>query len=157
MTTDESTSLTAVRRQELQPVIEQVTAILQALQSLAQTFGPALEQLATVNWRELGRQGYLAGTPRLVIERTIEDARAVLTSGQRVLTEVLQQAQDPAALANPELDIPGNVRAAMRLYVDTPEDIRNRCRRLTAWLQTIARAQQQAGAELLSSQVGWPA
>jgi LytS/YehU family sensor histidine kinase len=94
--------------------------------------------------------------PRLAIERTIEDARAVLASGQRVLSEVLHQAQDPTALANPELDIPGNVRAAIRLYVDTPEDIRNRCRRLTTWLHAIAQAQQQAGIEPLSSQVSWP-
>lgn len=156
MTTDESSSLVLARQQELPPLVGQVTAILQVLQCLDQTYGPALAQLATVNWRELGRQGYLAGAPRLAIERTIEDARAVLASGQRVLSEVLQQAQEPTALANPELDIPGNVKAAIRLYFDTPEDIRNRCRRLSAWLHTIAQAQQQAGVEPLSGQVGWP-
>jgi hypothetical protein len=136
----------------------QVEALLHELQALAQTFDPPLAQLAAVDWRALARQGYLPGIPGLAIERTIEDARAVLASGQRVLTEVLQQIHDPQVLAKQEeLDLPSRLRAAIRLYADTPSDMRNRCQRLTIWLTVIAQAQRQAGVEPLTSRILWPA
>ena len=113
------------------------------------------------NWplsigKRLGREGHLAGTPRLAIERTIEDARNVLSSGREALALVLQQAGDPEMVANPDLDIPGRLRAVIRLYADTPNDMRNRCQRLTAWLTAIAQAQQRAGETPLTARIIWP-
>jgi hypothetical protein len=94
-----------------------------------------------------------------MVERTIEDARTVLARGQEVLTEALQQAQNPEIIAQAhkgEIDIPERLRAAIRLYMDTPNDIRNRCQRLTNWLTVMAQVQQQVGEPALMGQVGWP-
>ena len=141
---------------ELSNLVENVEALRRQLDALHDTYGAALGELAAVDWRALGREGHLAGTPRLAIERTIEDARNVLNSGREALALVLQQAADPEMVANPDLDIPGRLRAVIRLYADTPNDLRNRCQRLTAWLTAIAQAQQRAGAPPLTDQVAWP-
>ena len=141
---------------ELSNLVENVEALRRQLDALHDTYGAALGELAAVDWRALGREGHLAGTPRLAIERTIEDARNVLNSGREALALVLQQAADPETVANPDLDIPGRLRAVIRLYADTPNDLRNRCQRLTAWLTAIAQAQQRAGAPPLTDQVTWP-
>lgn len=141
---------------ELSGLVENVEALARQLDALHDTYGAALAELAAVDWQALEREGYLAGTPRLAIERTVEDARNVLNSGREALALVLQQAADPEMVANPDLDIPGRLRAVIRLYTDTPSDVRNRCQRLTAWLTAIAQAQQQAGAPPLTDQIAWP-
>jgi hypothetical protein len=159
MAADERSPTSEVQQSAWQPLVAEVETLLHTLQGLERTFGPALAQLAMVNWRQLASQGYLPGVHRLVVERTIEDARTVLTRGQQVLTEVLQQAQNPEIVAQAhkgEIDIPERLRAAIRLYMDTPNDIRNRCQRLTNWLTAMAQAQQQAGEPALMAQVGWP-
>jgi hypothetical protein len=141
---------------ELSDLVDNVEALLHQLDALHETYGSPLAELAAMDWRELGRQGHLAGTPRLAIERTIEDARNVLSSGREALALMLQQAADPEMVANPDLDIPGRLRAVIRLYADTPNDLRNRCQRLTTWLTAIAQAQQQAGAPPLTDRITWP-
>ena len=137
-------------------LVDNVEALLRQLDALNETYGAALAELAAVDWRELGREGHLAGTPRLAIERTVEDARNVLSAGQKALALVLQQAADPEMVDNPDLDVPGRLRAVIRLYADTPNDVRNRCQRLTAWLTAIAQAQQQAGVPPLADRIAWP-
>ena len=141
---------------ELSNLVENVEALRRQLDALHETYGAALAELAAVDWQGLGREGHLAGTPRLAIERTIEDARNVLSSGREALALVLQQAVDPEMVANPDLDIPGRLRAVIRLYADTPNDMRNRCQRLTAWLTAIAQAQQRAGETPLTARIIWP-
>ena len=141
---------------ELSNLVGNVEALLRQLAALHETYGAALAELAVVDWQTLGRQGHLAGTPRLGIERTIEDARNVLNNGREALALVLQQAGDPELVANPDLDILGRLRAVIRLYADTPNDVRNRCQRLTAWLTAIAQAQQQAGKPPLTDRIAWP-
>ena len=141
---------------ELSDLVGNVEALLRQLDALHETYGSPLAELAAMDWRELGRQGHLAGTPRLAIERTIEDARNVLSSGREALALMLQQAADPEMVANPDLDIPGRLRAVVRLYADTPNDMRNRCQRLTTWLTAITQAQQQAGAPPLTDRITWP-
>jgi hypothetical protein len=141
---------------ELSDLVDNVEALLHQLDALHETYGSPLAELAAMDWRELGRQGHLAGTPRLAIERTIEDARNVLSSGREALALMLQQAADPEMVANPDLDIPGRLRAVIRLYADTPNDVRNRCQRLTAWLAAITQAQQQAGGTPLTDRIAWP-
>lgn len=141
---------------ELRALMDNVEALLRQLDKLHETYGSALAELAAVDWQTLGRQGHLAGTPRLAIERTIEDARNVLNNGREALALVLQQAADPEMVANPDLDIPGRLRAVIRLYTDTPNDVRNRCHRLTTWLTAIAQAQQQAGVPPLTGRIAWP-
>ena len=141
---------------ELGGLVENVEALRHQLDALHDTYGEALAELAAVDWRALGRDGHLAGTPRLAIERTIEDARNVMSAGREALALVLQQAADPQMVANPDLDIPGRLRAVIRLYADTPNDLRNRCQRLTAWLTAIAQAQQQGGKTPLTDAIAWP-
>ena len=141
---------------ELSDLVDNVEALLHQLDALHETYGSPLAELAAMDWRELGRQGHLAGTPRLAIERTIEDARNVLSSGREALALMLQQAADPEMVANPDLDIPGRLRAVVRLYADTPNDMRNRCQRLTTWLTAITQAQQQAGGTPLTDRIAWP-
>ena len=141
---------------ELSGLVENVEVLLRQLNALHDTYGAALAELAAVDWQTLGRQGHLAGTPRLAIERTIEDARNVLSAGREALALVLQQAADPEMVANPDLDIPGRLRAVIRLYADTPNDLRNRCQRLTAWLTAIAQTQQQAAEPPLTDRLSWP-
>ena len=109
---------------ELGDLAGNVEALRRQLDALHETYGGALAELAAVDWQALGRQGRLAGTPRLAIERTIEDARNVLSAGREALALVLQQAADPEMVANPDLDIPGRLRAVIRLYTDTPNDLR---------------------------------
>lgn len=141
---------------ELNGLMESVEALLRQLGALHDTYGAALAELAAVDWQAVGRAGHLAGTPRLAIERTIEDAQNVLRNGREALALVLQQAVDPKMVANPDLDIPGRLRAVVRLYTDTPSDVRNRCQRLNAWLTAVAQAQQQAGQSPLTSRIAWP-
>ena len=141
---------------ELSNLVEEVQALRHQLDALHETYGSALGELAAVDWQALGRDGHLAGTPRLAIERTIEDARNVLSAGREALALVLRQAADPEMIANPDLDIPGRLRAVIRLYADTPNDLRNRCQRLTTWLSAISQAQQQAGEPPLTDRIAWP-
>ena len=142
--------------EELRPLLDSVEGLLRQLDALQEIYGGALAELATVDWRALARDGHLAGTPRLAIERTIDDARNVLNSGREALALVVQQAADPQVVANPDLDIPGRLRAVIRLYSDTPNDLRNRCQRLTAWLAAIQQSQQQAGVPALTNSIAWP-
>ncbi len=137
-------------------LVENVEALLCQLDALHETYGAALAELAAVDWQALRRQGHLAGTPRLAIERTIEDARSVLSNGRVTLALVLQQAADPEMVANPDLDIPSRLQAVIRLYTDTPSDVRNRCQRVTAWLAAIVQAQQQTGVPPLTDLIAWP-
>ena len=141
---------------DLRALLDNVEALLHQLDALQETYGRALAQLAVVDWQALARDGHLGGTPRLAIERTIDDARNVLSSGREALALVMQQASDPEKVANPDLDIPGRLRAVIRLYNDTPNDLRNRCQRLTTWLATIGQSQQQGGAPLLTDHIDWP-
>lgn len=141
---------------ELSNLVENVEALRRQLDALHDTYSAALGELAAVDWQALARDGHLAGTPRLAIERTIEDARNVLNAGREALALVLQQAADPEMVANPDLDVPGRLRAVIRLYSDTPNDLRNRCQRLTAWLAAIAQTQQQAGKPPLTDRIAWP-
>lgn len=141
---------------ELRGLTENVEALRRQLDTLHETYGAALTELAAVDWQALGREGHLAGTPRLAIERTIEDAQNVLRNGREALALVLQQAADPEVVANPDLDIPGRLRAVVRLYTDTPSDVHNRCQRLSAWLTAIAQAQRQAGQSPLMDRIAWP-
>ena len=96
MSEDELTDLTAA-----------VQALLSRLEEFHQTYGGALAELTALDWRALAREGHLGDTPRLAVERTIEDARNVLNSGREAMALVLQQAGDPEMIANPDLDIPG--------------------------------------------------
>jgi hypothetical protein len=109
------------------------------LQALQQEFGAALEQLAAVDWATLAQQGKLAGIAKFSIERTIVDARNVLANGQQDLAAVLRMAQEPVD------DLAERVRAIIRLYTDTPTDVRHRCQRLSAWLARINQALAQGG------------
>ena len=141
---------------ELAPLLDSVERLLRQLDALEESYGGALAQLAIVDWQALARDGHLEGTPRLAIERTIEDARNVLSSGREALALVTRQAADPEIAANPDLDIPGRLRAVIRLYSDTPSDLHNRCRRLTNWLETIRQSQRQAGSASLTDHIAWP-
>ena len=141
---------------ELAPLLDNVEGLLRQLDALEEAYGGALAQLAVVDWQALAREGHLGGTPRLAIERTIEDARNVLSSGREALALVTRQAADPEMVANPDLDIPGRLRAVIRLYSDTPSDLHNRCQRLTGWLQTIRQSQRQAGSASLTGHIAWP-
>jgi ABC-type transporter Mla subunit MlaD len=141
---------------ELQALLDSVEGLLRQLDELQETYGAALAELAVVDWQALARDGHLGGTPRLAIERTIDDARNVLSSGGEALARVMQQAGDPEMVANPDLDIPGRLRAVIRLYNDTPNDLRNRCQRLTTWLATITQSQQEAGVASLTDRIAWP-
>ena len=141
---------------ELAPLLDSVEDLLRQLDALEDAYGGALAQLALVDWQALARAGQLGGTPRLAIERTIEDARNVLSSGREALALVTQQAADPEIVANPDLDIPGRLRAVIRLYCDTPNDLRNRCQRLANWLETIRQSQRQAGSASLTDHIAWP-
>ena len=141
---------------EFGALLARVEELQRQLNAFQETYGRALAELAVVDWQTLARDGHLGGTPRLAIERTIEDARNVLHSGLEALALVMQQAADPEIVANPDLDIPGRLRAVIRLYSDTPNDLRNRCQRLSTWLATIGQLQRQAGSGSLSDHIGWP-
>lgn len=141
---------------ELAPLLDSVDGLLRQLDGLEEVYGEALAQLAIVDWQALARDGHLGGTPRLAIERTIEDARNVLHSGREALALVTQQAADPKMVANPDLDVPGRLRAVIRLYNDTPSDLHNRCQRLTNWLETVRRSQREAGSAPLTDHIAWP-
>ena len=125
----------------------QAEDILGQLQALQQQIGTYLEQLAAVEWAALAEQGMLAGVPKFLIERTITDARHVLASGQQVLGEVLDPGQEPVD------DLSERLQAIIRLYTDTPEDMRTRCQRLTAWLAKIDAALQQDGQQPLTARI----
>jgi hypothetical protein len=124
---------------ELSALLARARDILQHLQALEQEFGDYLEQLAAVDWSVLAQQGKLAGIPKFLLERTITDARHVLSTGQQDLDGMLREAQEPTD------DSIERVQAIIRLYTDTPEDIHNRCQRLTAWQIRIDQALQQHG------------
>jgi hypothetical protein len=121
---------------------------LRELQTLQQGFGTALEQLAAVDWATLARQGQLAGIPKFTIERTITDARNVLANGQQDLADILRLAQEPVD------DLPERVGALIRLYTDTPTDIRHRCQRLSVWLAQINQTLAQGGEPPLPVHLG---
>ena len=142
--------------EELTDLTANVQTLLSQFDQFHETYGGALAELAALDWRALASEGHLGGTPRLAIERTIEDARNVLSSGRETMALVMQQAGDPEMVANPDLDIPGRLRGVIRLYSDTPNDLRNRFRRLTTWLATIVQSQQQAGAPSLADRIAWP-
>jgi hypothetical protein len=125
--------------QDLSALLAQAGDLLRELQALQQGFGTVLEQLAAVDWATLAQQGKLAGIPKFTIERTIVDARNVLANGQQDLTAILRQAQEPID------DLAERVGAMIRLYTDTPTDIRHRCQRLSAWLAQINQALEQRG------------
>ena len=141
---------------ELRALLDSVEGLLHQLNALQETYGGALAELAIADWQALARDGHLGGTPRLAIERTIDDARNVLSSGREALALMMQQAADPEMVANTDLDIPGRLRAVIRLYSDTPNDLRNRCQRLSTWLATIGQSLQRAGAPSLTDQIAWP-
>ena len=141
---------------ELGDLLDRVEALQRQLEVLQETYGGGLAQLALVDWQALARDGHLGGTPRLAIERTIEDARNVLSSGQEALAEVTRQAVEAGSSANPDLDIPGRLQAVIRLYSDTPSDLRNRCQRLTQWIEKIGQSQRQAGSTPLAEHIAWP-
>jgi hypothetical protein len=145
-------SMSPALQAELQPLVTQIGTTLESLQRLEGIFGDSLARLAALDWQALARQGVLADVPRLAIVRTIGDARNVLANGLQVLTDVLRQVQDPQAWQTlvgrskqPEVDVPAQLRAMIRLYADTPKDIRNRCERLAGWLTKINQAHAQHG------------
>lgn len=142
--------------EELGSLLDSVERLLRQLDAFHETYGGALARLATVDWQALAREGHLGGTPRLAVERTIDDARNVLSSGREALTLVKQQAADPEIAANPDLDMPGRLRAVVRLYSDTPNDLRNRCQRLTNWLDVIEQSQRGSGSASLKDHLAWP-
>jgi hypothetical protein len=112
--------------------------ILQQLRGLQEQCGARLEQLAAVNWQVLAQQGKLAGIPKITIERTIMDARTVLRTGLEQLAAILDLTQRfREGPPDPESNVPDRLRAMIRMYADTPQDIRNRCQRLEIWLSKI--------------------
>jgi hypothetical protein len=106
---------------------------------LQQEYGGYVEQLAAVDWAALAQHGKLAGVPKFLIERTIIDARNVLTNGLHDLTNILQEAPAPVD------EFVERVRALVRLYTDTPSDLRHRYQRLTGWMARINQDMQQRG------------
>jgi hypothetical protein len=120
----------------LRTLCAEAAEILHALQEIQQEFGAYLEQLATVDWAALAQQGKLAGVPKFMIERTITDARNVLANGLKDLADILRQAQEPGE------DTVERLQAFMRLYVDTPGDLRTRQQRLMHWMARIEAAPQ---------------
>jgi hypothetical protein len=125
--------------QDLPALLAQAGDLLGELQALQQRFGTALEQLAAVDWATLAQQGKLVGIPKFTIERTIVDARNVLANGQQDLAAILRLAQEPID------NLAERVGAMIRLYTDTPADMRHRCQRLSAWLTQINLALEQRG------------
>ncbi|HEY7494309.1 MAG TPA: hypothetical protein VIH59_24810 [Candidatus Tectomicrobia bacterium] len=134
--------------QDLPALLAQAGDLLRELQTLQQGFGTTLEQLAAVDWGTLAQQGKLAGIPKFTIERTIVDARNVLANGQQDLVDILRLAQEPID------DLAERVGAIIRLYTDTPTDIRHRCQRLSAWLAQINQALEQRGEPPLPVHLG---
>jgi hypothetical protein len=134
--------------QELSALLAQAGDLWRELQALQQGFGAALEQLAAVDWATLAQQGKLAGIAKFTIERTIVDARNVLANGQQDLAAILRLAQEPVD------DLAERVGAMIRLYTDTPTDIRHRCQRLSAWLAQINQALEQRGEPPLPVHLG---
>jgi hypothetical protein len=135
--------------QGLLGLLTQAGELLRELQALQQGCGAALEQLAAVDWATLAQQGKLAGIPKFTVERTIVDARNVLANGQQDLAAMLRLAQEPGD------DLAERVSAMIRLYTDTPTDIRHRCQRLSAWLTQINQALQQRGEPPLPVQLAF--
>jgi hypothetical protein len=130
---------------ELPTLLAQAEELLRSLQALQQACGTYLEQLTTVDWGGLAQQGKLAGLPKFTIERTIIDARNVLTNGLQDLTTILQAARQPMDDQAALDDVVARLRALIRLYADTPTDMRNRHQRLLGWLDKIDQAMQQRG------------
>jgi hypothetical protein len=140
----------------LSDLLGQVAELLRALQALQQECGTYLEQLAAVDWAGLAQQGKLAGIPKFTIERTIIDARNVLNNGLQDLTDLLRVAQEPIPDQVALDDVVERVRALIRLYTDTPTDVRHRYQRLTGWLARIDQAMHQRGERPLSAQLSLP-
>jgi hypothetical protein len=107
-----------------------------------------VEQLAAVDWSALAQQGKLAGIPKFLIERTIIDARNVLTNGLHDLANIIQEVPAPSD------EFVERVRALVRLYTDTPSDLRHRYQRLTGWMARINQAMQQHGEPPLTTRPG---
>jgi hypothetical protein len=138
---------------ELPTLLIQAEELLGQLQALQQAYGTYLEQLAAVNWEALALQGYLAGIPKFRIERTIADARNVLSGGLRDITNILQLGQEPLPDQDAVTKFVERVRALLRLYTDTPADMRRRYQRLMAWVAQIDAALQQQGETPLTAQL----
>jgi hypothetical protein len=138
---------------DLPTLLAQAEELLGQLQALQQRYGTYLEQLTTVNWAALAQQGHLAGIPKFRIERTITDARNVLSGGLRDITAVLQLAQEPRPNQEAVDKFVERVRALVRLYTDTPADMRSRCQRLMAWVSQIDAALQQQGEPPLTARL----
>jgi hypothetical protein len=136
-----------VAHEAVQSVRDQAAALLRELRDVQQAWGEFWEQLAGVDWATLAQQGKLAGIPKFRIERTIADARNVLAKGLQDLDGILRLAQEPVD------DIAERLQALVRLYIDTPGDLRTRQQRLTAWLATIDQDMQQRGEPPLTAQL----
>src|SRR4029450_8221191 len=132
----------------------QVEDLLRQLQALQQEYGISLEERAAVDWSTLAQQGKLAGIPKFTIERTITDARNVLNSGLRHLTDILQVPQESLHGQEALDEYAARLRALVRLYTDTPADMRQRYQRLTAWVAQIDQAMQQHGDPPLTARIG---
>jgi hypothetical protein len=139
---------------ELPSLRAQVEDLLRQLQALQQGYGTYLEQLAAVDWGTLAQQGKLAGIPKFTIERTITDARNVLNSGLRHLSDILQVAQESLHGQEALDEYAARLRALVRLYTDTPADMRQRYQRLTAWIAQIDQAMRQHGEPPLTARLG---
>jgi hypothetical protein len=123
---------------DLDALVATATDLLQQLQDLQKQCGARLEQLAAMDWQALAQQGKLAGIPKITIERTIMDARTVLRTGLGQLAAILDLTQQfREGPPDPESNVPDRLRAMIRMYADTPQDIRNRCQRLETWLAKI--------------------
>jgi hypothetical protein len=133
--------------EDLPMLRQQAGALLSDLQVVQQEWGALWEQLASVDWGTLAQQGKLAGIPKFRIERTIADARNVLTNGLQDLEAILRLAQEPGD------DIAERLQALIRLYTDAPGDLRTRQQRLAAWLATIDQAMLQRGEAPLTAQL----
>jgi hypothetical protein len=157
MATEDSGTSSAARRAlpgELPTLLAQAEDLLRQLQALQQECGTYLEQLATVDWATLAQQGKLAGIPKFTIERTIIDARNVLNSGLRDLAGILRVPQESGHSQDALDEFAGRVRAMVRLYADTPTDMRHRYQRLTTWMAKIDQALQQHGQSPLTARLG---
>ena len=137
-------------RHDLPALRAQAEDILRQLQALQNEAGIFLGQLETVDWSALAEQGKLAGFPKFLIQRAITDARHVLVTGEQDLTEILTLARGS------DHDLQERLQALVRLYADTPDDIRNRCRRLTGWLSMIDEVLQQQRDAPLSAHISIP-
>ena len=69
---------------------------------------------------------------------------------QALARQLVEKRQEPVD------DLSERLQAIIRLYTDTPEDMRTRCQRLTAWLAKIDAALQQDGQQPLTAHIATP-